>query len=342
MLTDPIDTLTASTEARIARDVLAAFKSYVDSIDPLQLIAILDNIEDDHTREQLEALFELDDAIEPMPLGDVLTGVILALASFAGAVAALAGAQAKHSINPAHRDIGALRANAGGFLARFMADTGDAIRHAIDRAMHGPDSTDRRASLLRQSIGLGARQVASLQVMHDALMGFVDAPIRRIPARSDANRVRQPAATVRRVDTDAILASTRGSLSGAQRNVLKTALGNPRLTEADAIKILDRHAAALRSFRIRSLVGEGVHALAETAKLTGWQIAQAFGALPADQRRFWRTAGDERVRHSHAMVPGMNLQGVKLSEPFKTPLGPTMTPPLEPGCRCRATISKKP
>ena len=341
MSSDPIDTLSASTEARIARDVLAAFKSYVESADPLQLIAILDNIEDDHTREQLEVFFELDGAIQPTPLGDVLADVILALASFAGGVAALAGAQARYTVNPGHRDVAALRANAGGFLARFMADTGDAIRHAIDRAMASPGSTTRRASLLRQSIGLGVRQVASLQVMHDALMGFVDAPIRRVPARTNANGVRQPAVTVRRVDTNAILASTRGSLSGAQRNMLKKALGNPSLTEADAIKILDEHSAALRSFRIRSLVGEGVHALAETSKLTGWQIAQAFGALPADQRRFWRTAGDERVRHSHAMVPGMNPQGVKLTEPFKTPFGPTITPPLEPGCRCRATIKTK-
>ena len=341
MPSDPIDTLTASTEARIARDVLAAFKSYVDSIDPLQLIAILDNIEDDHTREQLEAFFELEGAVEPAPLGDVLAGVILALASFAGAVAALAGAQARHIVNPGHRHVAALRANAGGFLARFMADSGDGIRHAIDRALASPGSTTRRASLLRQSIGLGARQVASLQVMHDALMSFVYAPIRRVPGCTDAIGVRQPGATVRRVDTNTILASTRGSISGAQRNVLKKALGNPRLTEADAITILDRHAAALRGFRIRSLVGEGVHALAETSKLTGWQIAQAFGALPADQRRFWRTAGDERVRHSHAMVPGMNPQGVGLTEPFKTPFGPTMTPPLEPGCRCRVTIRTK-
>lgn len=342
MPSDPIDTLSAATELRIAREVLAALTSYVESIDPLQLTAIFDNFEDDHTREQLEVFFELDGVTEPTPLGDVLAGLILALASFAGAVAALAGAQAKHTINPAHRDVAALRANAGGFLARFMADTGDAIRHAIDRALASPGSTDRRASLLRQSIGLGARQVASLQVMHDSLMDFVDAPIRRVQGRTDANGVRQPSTIVRRVDTDVILASTRGTLSGAQRNVLKKALGNPRLTEADAIKILDRHAAALRSFRIRSLVGEGVHALAEASKLTGWQIAQAFGALPADQRRFWRTVGDERVRHSHAMVPGMNPQGVSLTEPFKTPLGPTMTPPLEPGCRCHATIRTKP
>lgn len=76
------------------------------------------------------------------------------------------------------------------------------------------------------------------------------------------------------------------------------------------------------------------------AKLTGWQIAQRFRALPADQRRYWRTAGDERVRFTHVQVPGMNRAGVPLNQPFATPLGPCFTPPLEAGCRCKATLGR--
>ena len=174
--------------------------------------------------------------------------------------------------------------------------------------------------------------------MHDALMRYVNAPKKRVASRLDRDGKRQAATIVRDVDTRAILAGTRGHISGAQRAMLAKALSNPTLTEADANALLDRHATALRRFRARSVAGEGIHALTENAKLVGWLLAQRFGALPADQRRYWKTAGDERVRHTHAAVPGMNAKGVLLDQPFATPFGPTMTPPLEYGCRCRVQI----
>jgi hypothetical protein len=56
--------------------------------------------------------------------------------------------------------------------------------------------------------------------------------------------------------------------------------------------------------------------------------------------RFWMTAGDERVRHTHRLIPGMNKEGRGWEEPFDTPTGPSMHAPHDRdiGCRCRERI----
>lgn len=72
-----------------------------------------------------------------------------------------------------------------------------------------------------------------------------------------------------------------------------------------------------------------------------WDQAVARGVVREDQvRRFWITAGDDRVRPTHRAVPEMNEKGVGLREPFQTPKGPTMQPGWEfdPGCRCRVRV----
>ncbi len=223
-------------------------------------------------------------------------------------------------------------------MQRYLADTAAAISAAIESAIYGAGTPHARAAQLKRSIGLTVRQAASLDAMQAALQRFLDTPRRLTPARTDDNGVRIPATYTRQANTRAILGSTRGRISAAQHQILTRALANPKLTQADADALLDAHAGAMRRFRIRAVSAEGVHQLAETAKLTGWRIAQQFGALPADQRRYWRTAGDERVRHTHAKVPSMNLAGVRLDQPFATPFGAKMNAPLEWGCRCKAVL----
>lgn len=77
------------------------------------------------------------------------------------------------------------------------------------------------------------------------------------------------------------------------------------------------------------------------SQVEAWDQAIARGAAKADQvRRFWVTAGDDRVRPTHAAVPGMNKAGVGLHEPFATPKGPALQPgwAFDPGCRCRVRV----
>jgi hypothetical protein len=57
-------------------------------------------------------------------------------------------------------------------------------------------------------------------------------------------------------------------------------------------------------------------------------------------RRFWQTAGDERVRPTHRLIPGMNKDGRGWDEPFQTPDGPSMRAPhdKDPQCRCKEVV----
>lgn len=57
--------------------------------------------------------------------------------------------------------------------------------------------------------------------------------------------------------------------------------------------------------------------------------------------RKWLTAKDERVRHTHRLIPSMNKDGVGWDEPFKTPTGPSLHAPHDRDimCRCRELIN---
>ena len=68
-----------------------------------------------------------------------------------------------------------------------------------------------------------------------------------------------------------------------------------------------------------------------------------FGDL--EPRRFWITAGDEKVRHEHRQIPRLNPDGVGLNEPFKYPGGKLIRLPGDPDVRdgamvinCRCTV----
>lgn len=340
MARDPIETLAASRESDLSTVLIAATDGYLDSISIAMLASALDDIDANHIREQIAIILGLDDTGFPDHLDSPFAGGLVALISVAGAIAALAASQARHTLNQNSDPVRSANATAAAFLPTFRAGTADAIRTAIESAIYGSGTPYARAAQLRRAIGLSVKQATSLEFMREALQTYLGAPRILVPAHTDAagNRIRP--SYVRNVNTRAIIAATRGHLSAGQTRMLAKALGNPNLTIANADAILDSHAAALRRHRIKATVGEGVHGLVEQAKLTGWSIAQRFGALPADQCRYWHTAGDERVRHAHAQVPGMNANGVPLDEPFVTPFGPRMSPPLEWGCRCRAKLSR--
>ncbi|RYE51666.1 MAG: hypothetical protein EOP21_00765 [Hyphomicrobiales bacterium] len=268
---------------------------------------------------------------------DASTAVAL-LASFFAAAAAIAAASARHIYNPQDERSVATRDDLlGAFRARFMGEGIQATREAADHMLNAIGPTDTRAAHIRRVIGISAAQANSLHSLRQALYTYLDAPQRRVSG-SVVNGRRVPQ-YVRDVDVDLLISATRGHLSAAQQRMLgKLLRSNVDLAGAEAA--LDRHAAVLRNARVLSIVGDTLHAFGEAAKSAGWLAAQRAGKLPEGQRRRWRTVGDERVRVSHAAVPGMNPGGVGLEQPFQTPLGPTFTPPLEYGCRCRTELAQ--
>jgi len=71
-----------------------------------------------------------------------------------------------------------------------------------------------------------------------------------------------------------------------------------------------------------------------------WRQAVEQGKVSEDLiRRKWVVADDERLCKFCAPIPKMNPKlGVDLQQPFETPKGPTMLPPLHPNCRCTVFI----
>jgi hypothetical protein len=129
----------------------------------------------------------------------------------------------------------------------------------------------------------------------------------------------------------------------ARRAARQMAQGNMSRKQIDALVETYRQ----RMIRLRAETiarTETVRALNEGQEEM-WQQMRENGTLDDKTLfRFWATAGDSRVRDSHAMVPGMNPNGVAFGEPFATPGGPTMYPPPDWSpfnCRCRVVLGER-
>jgi hypothetical protein len=321
---DPIDQITARQEADLKKTIDAAIDDAISLFDLRAVDALLANADEeglearDHYADQLAAFIGTDDP-EQGQLADALdvTSGLAAVASFFAAVTALAAAQAHHVPNTNAADAVTARESAiRSFRAAYLYESANALRQTAERMLTARGNPESRAAQLRRVFGLSVAQARSLHAIRDALIAHAADPMR---------------------SPESILVATRGSITPAQRNMLAKAVRDGT-SPKQAESLLDRHAQALRQARTKAVAGNTAHQIAEAAKLTGWQIAQRFGALPADQRRYWHTAGDERVRLAHAQVPGMNRTGVPLNQSFVSPLGPCFTPPLEAGCRCKASL----
>lgn len=102
-----------------------------------------------------------------------------------------------------------------------------------------------------------------------------------------------------------------------------------------------------RALRMRAttIARNEADAVSIQAQQEAWSQALDRGIVSQDKlARYWITAGDDRVRPTHRVIPGMNKNGVGFTEPFQTPKGPTMQPgwSFDPGCRCRVRIRVRP
>jgi len=88
---------------------------------------------------------------------------------------------------------------------------------------------------------------------------------------------------------------------------------------------------------------ETIKSLAASQREAYRQSIEAGHVKPEQIKRFWVTAGDDRVRNDHRLIPGMNKGGVQWGEPFKVPFsedasGLVMNAPHGVQCRCRERI----
>jgi hypothetical protein len=107
-------------------------------------------------------------------------------------------------------------------------------------------------------------------------------------------------------------------------------------TRAQAQAQVARAARRALQLRVESIARtESIYASLEGQQQL-WQEAQRQGTLDPERfRRTWLVTPDDRLcLTTCAPIPGMNQNGVRLGEPFQTPVGPVMHPPAHPMCRC--------
>lgn len=331
-----IDRLAEVAESDLLAVIMPIYENALAAIDAQTIEAVLNNFEDaEHTTAQLSAALGFyNDDFEP--LRDLIldedspTSAIGGLAELFAGVAILAAAMFGSAFLDNHALFRAGRTEyARDAIRRLYADDSMFMRDAIERAVTSSGTTTAIARQLRRSVGLTTTQAKQLDTMRRFLHDEIAAGTTRLTGQARLDAV---SARVQRL---------RGHVTAPQRQLVFAALTNPgKFTPDHADALLDRHATALRKHRMKVAAAMHTHTATEGGKLIGWQIAEALGAVPVGTKRFWRTAADERVRHAHAQVLRMNPAGVALNEPFDTPLGFAMIPPLEINCRCRVYVRK--
>ena len=99
--------------------------------------------------------------------------------------------------------------------------------------------------------------------------------------------------------------------------------------------LVARQAAAAQLQRGEMIARTESMVAANTGQQVRWEQAVSEGILdPSALRRTWVVTPDDRLCPYCAAVPGLNPQGVGLTQLFRTPLGPVSFPPLHPNCRC--------
>lgn len=118
---------------------------------------------------------------------------------------------------------------------------------------------------------------------------------------------------------------------------IKAAIDNKRPIPKDTI---DKMAAAYRArwlkYRADTIARTEVMRALGQGQAEAFQQAIDKGAVDVNTiYRTWHTAGDERVRSTHRLIPGMNRGGRAWGIPFQTPTGPSMRAPHDRDIQCR-------
>jgi hypothetical protein len=111
--------------------------------------------------------------------------------------------------------------------------------------------------------------------------------------------------------------------------------GKP-LTPAQIDKMVEAYARKYLKYRSETIARTEALRTTNFGVQDAWRQAIASGTVPEENiRRQWVLSRDERLCSLCAPVPRMNPKlGVAFGQPFATPKGAQMLPPLHPNCRC--------
>lgn len=219
-----------------------------------------------------------------------------------------------------------LRDNSSRLIGEIIADQQLAIRQALQAGLQqGLNPRTTALDLVgRIAPGSNARQGGVIG-LHSTQEAWLESYIEDL-ASSD------PAALRRLLE--------RGLRDGRfDRSVLKAIREETGLPAEIQAKMRTSYANGLLKYRADAISRTETMAALNEAQQQAYLQAVGKGRIAEqDVRRYVVTAGDDRVRPDHQLLPELNKSGRALNEPFQTVNGPMMGPPFGVNCRCRVRI----
>jgi hypothetical protein len=138
-------------------------------------------------------------------------------------------------------------------------------------------------------------------------------------------------------------------LSAIEQRQARRIYNDPEsVSQAKIDLLVTRYQASLVNNRALSISRTEVHRASINGQAELWRQAESQGLIDLDRAtRTWIVTHDDRLRADHAAIPDMNPDGVKLNEPFQTPIGPVMRPgesgvaEFDINCRCAEGLEFK-
>lgn len=215
------------------------------------------------------------------------------------------------TLNPATVDF--IRNYELNLIRQVSEGTREAIRNKLRRDIVAGVNPRRTAAEIRQTVGLTARQELAIQNYRRALEEL------------------DPQALERQLRDKRFDGSIRRAISS----------GRP-LTGQQIERMVTRYREKFIRHRATAIARtESMRAVTVGQQAAVRQMLASGSIDEGRLRRFWVNTSDRRTRDAHRRVPDMNPEGVKIGEPYATPLGPLMFPRDPNGsgsntinCRC--------
>lgn len=196
------------------------------------------------------------------------------------------------------------REQAGALIVQLGDDAREAVSIIVAVGQDVGLTVDNQARAIRQVVGIRP--------------GYAQAPLRL----GEEIRAGQTAA------------ATSRRLSAADKQQIRSRIKAGTVDDAFVAKMEGRYADSLINRRAQDIARTETMRASNFGQRDSWRQAVGQEVLPQTVRRHPIVTPDDRLRESHAQVPGLNPDGRRLDEPYATPFGPLDGPPWEPNCRC--------
>lgn len=217
----------------------------------------------------------------------------------------------------------------------------DALRRRLLRVVRDP---------LAEQAQRGARHVAQVAPAFDLVPARAVAVAEARAGEMVAGITTEAREAVRRIiarglregrSVDAVAAEVR-QVIGLNPRFANAVANRRRVLEADGVaparaeKLLGAYRARLLDTQARTIARTELARASNLGALEGYRQAVEAGAFPEGVVREWVTAHDERLCRVCGPLNGVRVEG--LEERFATLVGPVLTPPAHPNCRCRMVL----